>query len=349
MRPRAQNTAAKGPGKRSGKPVRPAGPRRARGRADGAGGLVARLPLFLSGWAKAHGRAAVGALGRLSRARLASGMTAAVLGIALALPAAFLLLLQNVEGVTEEWDGGASISLFMTQDVEESVYRALARDLLARDGIRSTEVVPPEGALEEFRANSGMHDALDLLDHNPLPALVVVTPMSTLDANALQALGDELGELEAVETARLDLEWVRRLHAIVDLLRRAVWLVAGLLSVTVILVVGNTIRLAIENRREEIVITKLIGGTDAFIRRPFLYEGVWYGAIGGLLAAVLVETVRIALSGPAADLARFYQAGPLLSGLGPGGAATVLFSGIALGLVGSWLAVGRHLAAIEPH
>jgi len=312
---------------------------------------VSRLPFsaFISGWLQAHGRAAIGALGRLFRTRLASGMTAAVLGIALALPAAFLLLLQNVEDVTADWDGGASISLFIAPGVPESDYRGLADTLLAREGIRTTEVIPPEQGLREFRAMSGMSETLDLLDENPLPPVVVVVPAAGMDADALEALSAELGGMQAVETARLDLEWVQRLHAIMDLLRRAIWLVAGLLAVTVIMVVGNTIRLAIENRREEIIITKLIGGTDAFIRRPFLYEGVWYGAGGGLLAVLLVETVRLSLSGPAADLARFYQSGPLLSGLGLGGAGLVILAGIGLGLVGSWLAVGRHLAAIEPH
>ncbi|MEX0732299.1 MAG: permease-like cell division protein FtsX [Aquisalimonadaceae bacterium] len=318
---------------------------RAQPRRAASGSATGRL---LAGWVQAHGRAAVGALGRLSRTRMASAMTTAVLGIALALPAVFLLLLQNVEGVTADWDGGATVSLFMAPGLAEADYRSLAADLRLRDDVRSTDVVTPDAALEDFRARSGMDTALDLLDENPLPPLVIVVPAAELGADALQSLSQELGALSGVETARLDLEWVQRLHAVMDLLRRAIWLVAGLLAVTVILVVGNTIRLAIENRRDEIIITKLIGGTDAFIRRPFLYEGVWYGAFGGVLAALLVEVVRLALAGPAADLARLYQTAPLLQGLGAGGMLAVISSGVMLGLVGSWLAVGRHLAAIEP-
>ncbi len=311
-------------------------------------GLPHAVRRYLAGWLQGHGRAAVGALGRLSRTRLASAMTTGVLGIALALPATFLLLLQGVEGVTAEWDGGASLSLFIESGTEESDYRVFADELRERAAIRSTEVITPEAAAEEFSARSGMRDALDLLDENPLPPVVIVVPAPDLDAAGLQALGKELQSLELVDVARLDLEWVQRLHAIMDLLRRAVWLVAALLAVTVVLVVGNTIRLAIENRREEIVITKLIGGTDAFIRRPFLYEGVWYGAFGGLLAALLVEVVRLSLAAPAADLATLYAAEPLLHGLGLHGLVRLLAAGIGLGLVGSWLAVGRHLAAIEP-
>lgn len=303
---------------------------------------------WVGGWLQAHGRACVGALGRLSRTRTASIMTTAVLGIALALPTAFLLLLQNVEGVTSQWDGGATVSLFMESGVPEADYRALADDVAGRDGIRTVDVISPEQALTEFRNRAGMEDALALLDENPLPPSLVVVPTPELDAAAVEALSTELAALDGVETVRLDLEWVRRLQAFMELLRRAVWLVAGLLAITVVLVVGNTIRLAIENRREEIVITKLIGGTNAFIRRPFLYEGVWYGAFGGLLAVVLVESVRMALSGPAGELARLYQTGLSLQGLGGSGMVTVLLSGVLLGLAGSWLAVGRHLAAIEP-
>ncbi|MCC5812343.1 MAG: ABC transporter permease [Ectothiorhodospiraceae bacterium] len=299
-------------------------------------------------WVADHLRAAIGSLGRLSRTRVASGMTAAVLGISLALPATFLLLLQNIESTTGDWDSGAQISLFIAGGVSEEEYRALATELEQRSQVQRTEVVTPKAALEEFQGISGMEGALELLDENPLPPLIVVVPSAELDAGALDTLTGELGQLEQVDQARLDLEWVQRLHAIMELIRRGVWLVAALLAITVVLVVGNTIRLAIENRREEIVITKLIGATNAFIRRPFLYEGAWYGLGGGLLAVSLVELGRALLYGPARALSELYGTGLLLHGLGASGTFWVLASGIGLGLLGSWLAVGRHLASIEP-
>ncbi len=299
-------------------------------------------------WVADHLRAAIGSLGRLSRTRLASGMTAAVLGISLALPATFLLLLQNIESTTEGWDSGAQISLFLDGAMEESSYRAMARELENRPEVLRTEVVTPETALAQFQGLSGMDGALELLDENPLPPLIVVVPGPQLDAAALEALTRELDALSQVDQARLDLEWVQRLHAIMELLRRGVWLVAALLGITVVLVVGNTIRLAIESRREEIVITKLIGATNAFIRRPFLYEGAWYGLGGGLLAVTLVELGRALLQGPARTLSELYGTGLLLHGLGVSGVLWVLGSGVMLGLLGSWLAVGRHLASIEP-
>lgn len=302
----------------------------------------------LAVWASDHGRAAVGALGRLARSRVASIMTAGVLGIALALPAAFLLLLDNLERHAGDWDDGAQVSLFLQSDVSPEDQQALADSLAERASIRRTEVVSPDEALEEFQSVAGMDDALAFLDENPLPPLVIVYPVTGTPADEIQALTAEMGEHEAVETARLDLEWVQRLQAIMELSRRAAWLVVILLAAAVIMVVGNTIRLAIENRREEIVVTKLIGGTNAFIRRPFLYEGAWYGIIGGLLATALVEGGRLLLGGPLERLASLYQTGPLLTGLGLQGTLTLWTAGIALGLCGSWLAVGRHLADIEP-
>lgn len=302
----------------------------------------------LAVWASDHGRAAVGALGRLARSPVASIMTAGVLGIALALPAAFLLLLDNLERHAGDWDDGAQVSLFLQAHVSPEDQQALADSLAERASIRRTEVVSPDEALEEFQSVAGMNDALAFLDENPLPPLVIVYPVTGTPAEEIEALTAEMGGHEAVETARLDLQWVQRLQAIMELSRRAAWLVVILLAAAVIMVVGNTIRLAIENRREEIVVTKLIGGTNAFIRRPFLYEGAWYGIIGGVLATVLVEGGRLLLGGPLERLASLYQAGPLLTGLGLQGTLLLWGAGIALGLCGSWLAVGRHLADIEP-
>ena len=315
---------------------------------QGGKGLLERLTQGVRVWVGDHLRAAVGALGRLARTRLSSAMTAAVLGIALALPAAFLLLLDNLERQAGDWDDGAQISLFFAMGVAEEDYRDLADRVAAREGVQRTEVVTPDQAVEEFRNLSGMDAALDLLDENPLPPVVVVHPVPGSGADTLEALTTELGDHELIDDARLDMEWVQRLQAIMELLRRAAWLVALLLGLAVVMVVGNTIRLAIENRREEIVITKLIGGTDAFIRRPFLYEGAWYGVLGGGLAIMLVEGGRLLLASPLQRLAELYQTGPLMSGLGLQGALVVWGIGIGLGLAGSWLAVGRHLAAIEP-
>ncbi|MBA1148496.1 cell division protein [Ectothiorhodospiraceae bacterium WFHF3C12] len=295
-----------------------------------------------------HGRAALGALGRLVRDWTPSLMTAGVIGIALALPAAFLVLLDNLQSVTGEWGGDARASLFLHKDVKPEAYRELAQQLRGEDGVAAVSIIPPEEAMAEFQRMSGFSDALELLDENPLPPVLVVEIASGRAPAQIEALADRLGGLPQVARARLDRAWVKRLHAMMALIKRGIWVIAGLLALTVAMVVGNTIRLDIENRREEIVITKLIGGTDGFIRRPFLYAGLWYGLSGGLLACILVEAGRWLLVDPSRQLATLYGSGFRLHGLGLDDIMLLLACGAALGWAGSWLAVGRHLAAIEP-
>lgn len=307
-----------------------------------------RLMRALRGFVGGHARAFVASLGRLSRAPLPSLMTSAVIGVALALPAAFLMALANVDSLAGGWEGGARLSVFLHKDVPAERTRALAEELGREGAVAEARLITPEAALAEFRELSGFEDALDLLGDNPLPAVIVVRPLDRLEPAAVTALAERLRGLKDVELVQLDREWVQRLRALMALFERGVWIVAAMLALTVMLVVGNTIRLEIENRREEIVIVKLIGGTNAFIRRPFLYEGLWYGVLGGALAVVLVELSRFLLGGPARDLAALYGSGFGIQGLGLNGLALVLLVGALLGLLGAGVAVGRHLAAVEP-
>ena len=274
-------------------------------------------------------------------------MTLAVIGIALALPAGLHALLANLQAVTAGWQGEARLSLFLERSVPEARARALAAELRRRPDVRAVELITPEQALAEFRALSGFGEALDALDENPLPAVLAITPAED-DPEALAALAARLRALPEVELAQLDLEWVRRLHAILALARRGVAVVAALLAVAVLLVVGNTIRLEIQNRREEIVVAKLIGATDGYIRRPFLYSGLWHGLIGAALAWLLVEGALTLLRGPAARLAELYGSAWRLTGLDARASLLLVAGGALLGLAGAWLAVGRHLREIEP-
>jgi cell division transport system permease protein len=307
-----------------------------------------RLRQAVSAFASAHGRALLGALGRLHRAPLASSMTAAVLGIALALPTGFLLLLLNLQGVTAGWEADARLSVFLKMEVGPERYQPFAARLGEDPQVTAATLITPEAALEEFRLTAGVQDALALLDANPLPAVVVLQPLAGLDPDAAEALAERLRKLPEVELVQLDRAWMQRLFTMVDLARRGTLVVAAMLGVAVILVIGNTIRLAILNRRDEIVIVKLLGGTDSFIRRPFLYEGFWYGFFGGLLALLLVGAALLLLQGPAAALAESYGSASLIQGLGVSGVLWLLGISAWLGLTGSWLAVGRHLRMIEP-
>ncbi|HET8700948.1 MAG TPA: permease-like cell division protein FtsX, partial [Nitrococcus sp.] len=232
-----------------------------------------RLRRLLGAWRDQHARALVGSLGRFTRNWVPSLMTAAVIGIALALPAAFLVLLDNVQTLTVGWQGQPHASLFLKRGLDADQVAALARQIEARDGVTQVRIITPEQGLQELRELSGFRQALAMLQGNPLPPVIEVEPSGTLTPAQVSALVDGLAALPDVEQTRLDQDWLRRLHAIMQLLQRGTWIVATLLGITVILMVGNTIRLDIENRRDEVVIAKLIGATDTFVRRPFLYSG----------------------------------------------------------------------------
>ena len=308
-----------------------------------------RLPANLQVYLLRHVQVALNSLGRLYRAPLASLMTAAVIGIALALPSGLYVLTGNLQRLSTQWDGGASLSLFLRHEVTTDQAGALADKLRQWPEIEQLRLITPQEALAEFRELSGFGDTLDTLDENPLPAVLAIKPAdSAARAEPAAALLERLRALPEVELAQLDLQWVKRFNAIVSIVQRSIWVLASLLGLAVLLVTGNTIRLEIQNRREEIEITKLIGATSAFIRRPFLYSGLWYGLGGAMLAAVLVELAFLQLNNPVRQLAGLYESSFRLQMLSFSEGLTLLAAGSLLGLLGAWLAVGRHLSAIEP-
>jgi cell division transport system permease protein len=298
-------------------------------------------------WLQRHAQAALGSLGHLARTPLGSLMTAAVIAIALALPGGLLHLLANLQLLEAAWRQPASISLFLHQDLGDEQARALARRIAGSEPGVDVQVVTRAQALEEFRAHSGLAAALDVLEDNPLPALVVVRPRDADPARA-EALAKRLRKAPEVEVAQLDLQWLMRLQGLIEIARRGIYLVAGLLTLGVLLICGNTIRLEIQNRRGEIAIEKLVGATDAFVRRPFLYHGLWLGLLGGLGAWLLVAGVMQVLAPAIARVATLYQSDFRLAVPTPREIAVLLGSGALSGWLGAWLAVGRHLGAIEP-
>jgi cell division transport system permease protein len=300
-------------------------------------------------WLQRHAQVALSSLGQLFRNGLSSAMTCSVIGIALALPLGLHVILTNLESVSGGWESGASISLFLKQRVSDKQATELTRKLRQHQKLSRVELVTREAALREFRSRSGFAEALEALDSNPLPALLVIQPKAEYTtAEAAQKLVRELQLLPDADIVQLDLQWVRRLQAITVIAQRAVLVLASLLGMAVLLIVGNTIRLEIQNRHAEIEITKLIGATNAFIRRPFLYTGFWYGFIGGIIAWVLVAISVTLLKGPVANLASLYESAFDLSSLNWLSVFSLLGGSALLGLLGSWLAVGKHLSAIEP-
>lgn len=296
-----------------------------------------------------HNQMAKDSLWRILRSPFSSLMTWAVLAIALALPAGLYLFLGNAQVVTSSWDGASQISLFLRSDISEEQAQRLQSSIQLRGDVATVNFVSKAQAMTEFRELSGFGEALDYLEDNPLPNVLVVRPdASAGDVQKQAGLLEALKKMPEVEEAQLDLNWVKRLYYIMELSQRAVLALALLLGLAVLLVVGNTIRLAIESRRDEIVVIKLIGADNAFVRRPFLYTGIWYGLGGGLMAWWIISISMIWLEGPVRNLASVYASSFELIGLGIGDSLLLIGSATVLGWLGAWLAVARHLGEIEP-
>lgn len=295
-----------------------------------------------------HAQVCLEALGRLFRAPGSSLLTIAVIGITLALPTGLHLLLKNVNAVRYSWEGSIQASLFLKKTVSEQDGRQLAQQIGEQAGVKSTRYISRDQALKEFKKLSGFGGALKALNKNPLPAVIVVQPRPGLKPARIQAMVKALGKRPEVAQAKLDQAWLQRLHAILAIVQRCAMVIAGMLAFAVIIIVGNTIRLDIQNRKDQIEIMKLLGASDGFIRRPFLYTGLWYGLWGGILAWIMVHVALWLLAGPVGRLTGLYNSAFTLVGLGFRGSLSLLATGLLLGWLGSWLAVGRHLRAIRP-
>jgi cell division transport system permease protein len=299
-------------------------------------------------WLYQHAQAFVFSLGEMFRNLFNNLMSIAVIGIALALPAGFYLVLANAQQVMANWDGNIQVTLYLKQGVGEARALSLARYLREQAEVASVNYVSRDQALEEYKRLSGFGDALDALDENPLPSLLLVKPrVDVIDTRRGDELLQRLSVMPEVDTAQVDRQWVRRLLVILQVLQRAVIVLSCLLAVAVLLIIGNTIRLAIFNRKTEIEINKLFGATDAFVRRPFLYSGFIHGLLGGLIAWLLIVLSMKLLDGPVARLAALYHSHFQLTGFSPGEFLALVLAGGVLGLAGSWLAVYRHLKDVE--
>ena len=275
-------------------------------------------------------------------------MTIMVMTIVLALPMGLAVLIGQVERLGVDWQRAAQLSVYL-QDVKGEAADSLLERIIALDQVADAQLLDAELALAEFKQYSGMGDALDQLAYNPLPAVIVVTPVSIEGgASTLEPLRDRLAALEGVDQVQIDLLWIERLTRILALLERFTGGLAVLLVLALLLVMINTIRLAIESRRDEIVVIKLVGGTDAFVRRPFLYIGVLYGLLAGLLAWVLLAIGMGWLNSAVREVATLYQSDFELAGMPSVDGLTLVAGAMLLGLVGAWLAVGRHIADIQP-
>jgi cell division transport system permease protein len=296
-----------------------------------------------------HIRAIFATLGRLYVQPVATMMTIAVIAIALALPVGMYIALTNIGQLSSGWDGSTQISLFLHTSVNLEDAQKLMQRLEKHKSIKKIELIDKETGLEQFKEISGFGDALKYLDSNPLPIVLVIHPKTTTnEPDMTTALVEELGRNPQVELAQLDVQWVKRLYTFLEIANRGILVISSMLAIAVLLVIGNTIRLDIQNRREEIEVSKLIGASDAFIRRPFLYTGLWYGIFGGIVAWLITLISLLLMEDPIHKLALLYHSDFRLSGLGFGNTMMLLLISCLLGLSGSWLAVSRHLKDIEP-
>jgi len=299
-------------------------------------------------WLTRHASTAIGALGRLARQPFASLMIILVIAVTLALPASLNLVIKNAIAISGDWEHALDFSAFLQQDVTVNDAEGLARLIQQRADIESVQFVSADDALKEFKAASGFGDALQQLPDNPLPHTLVIRPSAANTGASITLLQEELANLPEVEFVQADTAWVQRFHAILDVVRQAVVITAALLAAAIIVIIGNTIRLDIQNRRDEILVTKLLGASNGFVRRPFLWSGFWFGLFGGLLALGLVQTGLFLLRDSIARLAGLYQSGASMMALDIRESLAIIGIGVLLGLLGSWFAAARHMRKIEP-
>ena len=299
-------------------------------------------------WLTRHASMSLGALGRLSRQPFASLMIILVIGVTLALPAAINVVIKNAQSVSGSWDNALDFSVYLKLDLTVSEAEGLARLIGQRADIASVDLITADEALAEFKQQSGFGAALDQLGNNPLPHALVVRPSPGNTSASLTLLQEEIGNLPETDLVQVDTEWVQRFHAILDIVRQALAIGAALLGLAIVVIIGNTIRLDIENRREEIEVTKLIGASNAFVRRPFLWTGFWYGLLGGSCALLLVQYGLYLLRDPVARLAGLYQGSITVTTLGAVESLAIIGTAVFLGLLASWVTAARHMRRIEP-
>jgi cell division transport system permease protein len=305
--------------------------------------------MSIASYGARHVQAFLGALGRLARNPLASFLTVLVVAVALALPMSLKLLVSNARLATGDFKDALDLSVYLRTDVALTKAQQLAANAKARPDVAEVTLIPADEALQEFRTYSGFGAALEVLEQNPLPHVLHVHPAPDATSTAaIEALKAYFSAWPEVELVQIDSEWVTRFNAILDVLRKVLIIASALLGLGVLAVVGNTIRLEILNRRAEIEVTKLVGGSDGFVRRPFLYTGLLYGLSGALLAWGVVSITVLVLEQPVGTLAQLYGSQYALSGPGAEDIGFLLGGGAFLGLVGAWISATRHLSRIEP-
>lgn len=303
----------------------------------------------IQSWRSHHRLVAAQSIQRLIVTPISSLMTMLVLAIAITLPAALNIAITNVAQLTGQTNDHVQMSLYLQSGISNTQGLKLANQIAAWDNVSSTRYVSPQKAKDSFKSMEGFAEIIDSLPENPLPGVVIVIMSEqSLTVNDAELMRDKAASLKKVAVAKIDLAWLQKLHAIIGLAQQVAAVLTALLAIGVVLVVGNTIKLSIDNRREEIIVTKLIGATNAFVRRPFLYMGLWFGIGGALIALILIHYCKYALTNAIDSLSLVYGTHIVLTGLGFTNSITLVLMGAILGWLGAWLAASQHIRALEP-
>ena len=278
---------------------------------------------------------------------LQTAMTVLVIAIALALPGALFLAVENLERLSGNVKASTQLTVFLEFGVEEKTIETLEIQLQTLVGVSSISYISPEQALTEFQALSGFGSALDYLAESPLPAVFVVQPDS-VKLDRAGEIADQISKLSGVDQVQIDMQWLQRLRSMLEIGEKLITALSITLGLGVLLAVANTIRMAIQSRTDEIIVIRLVGGTDGYVRRPFLYTGLIFGLSGGLVSVLLLWGSVNWLNSSIEVLASLYESRFVLHGLSIWSLLGILGGGALLGLLGAWVAVRRHLRGIEP-
>ena len=320
---------------------------------DNSRGAIGKKLSFAHRWRgyKAHHRETLRAsLVKMLHEPMQTVLTVMVIAIALALPASLFLTVDNVQQFGSNFESSAQITVFANKGAKPEAIEGLEKKLNGMAGVTSVEYISAQQALLEFKALSGFGSALRYLEDNPLPAVFLVQPMmeGEVDLVQTQKIITDITALPVVDDVQIDMAWLQRLHSLIEMGHKIVIALGITLGIGVLLVIGNTIRLAIESRRNEIIVVKLVGGTNAYVRRPFLYTGLLLGLFGALIASIMLFSCLMWISSSVENLASLYQSQYRLQGLGITGFLSLMLIGGVFGLGGAWIAVSRHLRDIEP-
>jgi len=296
-----------------------------------------------------HAHALFSSLGKLVRNSFTSAMTIIVMAIAISLASGFYLLVVNMQQLTGGLEATNQISLFLKTSVSDNAGKQLAEEIRKNNAVEKVVLITKQQALTEFKQYSGFGDALNILENNPLPTVIQVLPSNTLnDIQAIENLMMQFNQLAKVDFAQLDMKWVQRLQSIMNIIQKAVFVLTILLGFAVVVITGNTIRLELQNRQDEVLVAKLVGATHAFIQRPFLYTGFWLGFISGLVAWVLVSLILLILQSPIEKLSILYDGSFDLSYFSFVEVLSLLSLSSILSVIGAWVVLHYQLQKIKP-